>query len=136
MQPPSDLIESRGLRFSYTAYRANRSAEIRKLSRSSSDITTPIHESIQDIDKQGMERIESLDHDAFLAYLRDTENTICGRHPIGVLLCTLSALKSQGYTDQRIRFVKYAQSSACRNLRDSSVSYASAYVYVNLEKQS
>lgn len=81
-----------------------------------------------------MEIIESLDYDAFVDYLNDTENTICGRHPIGVLLCALSQLKEEGYKDQRVRFVKYAQSSACRTVRESSVSYASAFVYVNLEK--
>lgn len=125
----------RGLRFSYTAYRTGRSAAIKALSRTNaSNITTPIHESIKDIDTQGMEIIESLDYDAFVDYLNDTENTICGRHPIGVLLCALSQLKAEGYKDQRVRFVKYAQSSACRTVRESSVSYASAFVYVNLEK--
>ncbi|KAL1926444.1 hypothetical protein VTP01DRAFT_5773 [Rhizomucor pusillus] len=124
-----------GLRFSYTAYRTGRSAAIKALSRTNaSNITTPIHESIKDIDTQGMEIIESLDYDAFVDYLNDTENTICGRHPIGVLLCALSQLKAEGYKDQRVRFVKYAQSSACRTVRESSVSYASAFVYVNLEK--
>ena len=35
---------------------------------------------------QGMARIESLDPHAFSAYLNETQNTICGRHPIAVLL--------------------------------------------------
>ena len=35
---------------------------------------------------QGMETISSLDPKAFTAYLSDTHNTICGRHPIAVLL--------------------------------------------------
>ncbi len=35
---------------------------------------------------QGMATIESLDPAAFAAYLKATQNTICGRHPIAVLL--------------------------------------------------
>ena len=33
-----------------------------------------------------MTKIEALDPAAFSAYLKETQNTICGRHPIGVLL--------------------------------------------------
>ena len=33
-----------------------------------------------------METITSLDPKAFAAYISDTHNTICGRHPIAVLL--------------------------------------------------
>ena len=35
---------------------------------------------------QGMKIIERLDPVGFTSYLRDYQNTICGRHPIGVLL--------------------------------------------------
>ena len=35
---------------------------------------------------QGMDLIESLNHVGFNAYLKQYHNTICGRHPIGVLL--------------------------------------------------
>lgn len=35
---------------------------------------------------QGMQIIESLNPKAFTDYLRKYSNTICGRHPIGVLL--------------------------------------------------
>jgi len=33
-----------------------------------------------------MKLIENLDADGFHAYLANYKNTICGRHPIGVLL--------------------------------------------------
>ena len=36
---------------------------------------------------QGMELIEKLDSEAFYNYLKQYKNTICGRHPISVLLC-------------------------------------------------
>lgn len=66
-------------------------------------------------------------HDQFAAYLKRTANTICGRHPIGVLLGALTALEMQGHTST-IKWVRYEQSSQCFNTKDSSVSYASAYV--------
>ncbi|KOB65512.1 SWI5-dependent HO expression protein 3 [Operophtera brumata] len=60
------------------------------------DKTSPIHQSIEWLDRQ-----------PFTDYLNKYGNTICGRHPIGVLL-------------------QYAQSSQCVTAQDSSVSYASA----------
>ena len=35
---------------------------------------------------QGMDLVESLNHIGFNGYLKQYHNTICGRHPIGVLL--------------------------------------------------
>jgi MEMO1 family protein len=72
-------------------------------------------------------------HAAFAAYLARTKNTICGRHPIGVLLGALTAIErgldaDQGGKKVTLRWVRYAQSSPCVDIRDSSVSYASAYV--------
>ena len=83
---------------------------------------------------QGMELIENLDVTGFDKYLKDYGNTICGRHPIGVLLHTVRALMQQqrdeAATKPSLKFVQYAQSSKCRNMRDSSVSYASASLVI------
>lgn len=69
----------------------------------------------------------------FGAYLRETRNTICGRHPIGVLIAAAAQLQDSntpgwvpGETD--LQFVKYEQSSPAVKASDSSVSYASAYL--------
>ena len=35
---------------------------------------------------QGMDAIEKLEPGGFTEYLKNSKNTICGRHPIGVLL--------------------------------------------------
>ena len=35
---------------------------------------------------QGMDAIERLEPGGFTEYLKNSKNTICGRHPIGVLL--------------------------------------------------
>ena len=75
-------------------------------------------------------------HTTFASYLRRTKNTICGRHPIGVLLGALSTVERDGLWRKgrdekdgvRMQFVRYEHSSECESVEDSSVSYASAYV--------
>jgi hypothetical protein len=87
-----------------------------------------IHQSIHKLDHMGMDVIETLKPADFTSYLRKYGNTICGRHPIGVLLNAASEvtkLLPEG-SDVSLKFLKYAQSSHCHNADDSSVSYASA----------
>jgi len=96
-----------GKRFSYTFYEPN---------------DGPIFKSIENLDKQGMEAIESQNLDKWYTYLKKFKNTICGRHPIGVLLQALNHNK----TKYSIKFVFYAQSNQCTSTSDSSVSYAVA----------
>uniref|UniRef100_A0A7S0L3M3 Protein MEMO1 n=1 Tax=Coccolithus braarudii TaxID=221442 RepID=A0A7S0L3M3_9EUKA len=85
-----------------------------------------IFESIEALDRQGMTLIEKQDAAGFAAYQQEFGNTICGRHPIALLLHIL-----QGCTERKheLRFVRYAQSSQVRSMDDSSVSYASAIVW-------
>ena len=45
-----------------------------------------IWRSIEALDKMGMELIEKMDPADFKTYLREYDNTICGNHPISVLL--------------------------------------------------
>jgi len=66
-------------------------------------------------------------HGNFTAYLARTHNTICGRHPIGVLLGALGALEEKG-REAKMKWVRYEQSNQCVSFDDWSVSYASAYV--------
>lgn len=100
-----------GTRFSYTYYEKKHG---------------PIYKSIEVLDRSGMELIEAGDPEAFTEYLSQYENTICGRHPIGVLL---QILKSSS-TNCNIKFVQYEQSSKCQTMAHSSVSYASAVALV------
>lgn len=72
-------------------------------------------------------KLASQAHDEFARYLRQTKNTVCGRHPIGVLLGALSELEKDT-DDMRCEWVRYEQSSRVTSLRDSSVSYSSAFV--------
>ncbi|RXG55653.1 Protein MEMO1 [Armadillidium vulgare] len=86
-----------------------------------------IWQSIQKLDKQGMNLIETLNPSAFSEYLRKYGNTICGRHPIGVLLNAISNLqKTNNAHHMSLKFLQYAQSSHCYCPSDSSVSYAAA----------
>lgn len=74
--------------------------------------------------------IESGSHDDFTDYLKKTHNTICGRHPIGVIMAGVETIEKQGVIANgkgKFHFVRYEHSSQCRVGSDSSVSYASAY---------
>ncbi|CCA69103.1 hypothetical protein PIIN_03003 [Serendipita indica DSM 11827] len=129
-----------GRRFSYTFYYPSPPpCEGIKLSRSTPSSTFksfPIHESITALDKEAMDILTlpresdvspNEVHTQFADYLARTRNTICGRHPIGVLLGALSSVAEQGKS-VTIQWVKYDHSSECETVEDSSVSYASAYV--------
>lgn len=71
-----------------------------------------------------MALIEAQDAAAFQAYLRETGNTICGRHPTALLLHALQRCAAR----HTVRFSKYDQSHRCTSEQDSSVSYAAAVV--------
>jgi len=83
-----------------------------------------IHNSIESLDKMGMDLIEKLDTSAYYGYLDRYSNTICGRHPIGILLNAIDAI-DPNKTGFEFKFHKYAQSSKVIRNDDSSVSYAS-----------
>ncbi|CAH0390862.1 unnamed protein product [Bemisia tabaci] len=106
-----------GLRFRYTFY-----------DRSWGEI----YQSIETLDRTGMNIISSLNPKAFTDYLKRYNNTICGRHPIGVLLEAISCLSKTRNNSQKLslEFLKYAQSSQCMTKRDSSVSYAAGVLTI------
>ena len=128
----------RGTRFQYTYYYPepppSSQAAIRLSRSNSADLAKhPIHASISALDHEAMEILTmppnnaQLAHHYFADYLARTKNTICGRHPIGVLLGALRILEAEGRAPN-LKWVRYEQSSACKNINDSSVSYASAYI--------
>ncbi|XP_071480969.1 protein MEMO1-like [Diadema antillarum] len=87
-----------------------------------------IYQCIEAVDKMGMDLIEQLDPRGFSAYLKKYSNTICGRHPIAVLLNAIVAVLGERQNGLRyeMKFLKYAQSNQCKTQSDSSVSYAAA----------
>jgi AmmeMemoRadiSam system protein B len=94
----------------------------------------PIHESIGRLDRMAMDAIESGKHEAFLGNLKETGNTVCGRHPIGVIMAAIEVLEQEGKAGEggkgSFKFVRYERSSDVTDVGDSSVSYASAYSVV------
>lgn len=128
-----------GSRFQYTYYlpaspSTTASSNPRGISLKWSDKTPtrpPIHESIERLDRMTMDTVESGRHDAFLENLKETGNTVCGRHPIGVIMAAIEFLekeqKIRGDGKGRFKFVRYERSSDVIDISDSSVSYASAY---------
>lgn len=90
------------------------------------DAAVEVHEYIARLDRRGMDLIEMQRPGAFADYLRETSNTICGRHPISVWL---NALRYSMLTHS-VKFVKYDQSEKARSTKDHSVSYASAIARV------
>jgi AmmeMemoRadiSam system protein B len=91
----------------------------------------PVNAGIELLDRAGMDLIEAQDVDRFRAYLEQEQNTICGQHPICVLLETMRASKASQGPNCRVQFLNYSQSSELpvgpgRDV--SCVSYASAVV--------
>ncbi|KAJ3507715.1 hypothetical protein NLJ89_g6146 [Agrocybe chaxingu] len=127
-----------GTRFSYTFYyqepAPSEAAGIRLSRNAEPSPSHPIHQSIAQLDHEAMDILTvppatATDaHSRFADYLARTKNTICGRHPIGVLFGALSKLEREKNIKPTLKWVRYEQSSQCHDIRDSSVSYASAYI--------
>ncbi len=122
-----------GSRFSYTYYMPSTTSDPAggvSLRSGDKPLDPPIHESIRHVDMLAMEAIASGSHDYFLTNLQKTNNTVCGRHPIGVIMASIEKLKEEGKLPKekgQFRFVKYERSEEVKSARDSSVSYASAF---------
>lgn len=93
--------------------------------------TMPIHQFIERMDRRGMDWIQLQQPGAFAEYLKETRNTICGRHAIAVWLNAVASMERDHRQHKlQVKFVHYAQSSAVESKRDSSVSYAAAVAIV------
>lgn len=121
-----------GKRFQYTTY-VNSMTDIeneeyvRLNSRSKmSHYDLKIWESISLLDKIGMDTLSLNNVIEWGNYLESSENTICGRNPLNLLLGMIE------YSGDEKNFVwnwlDYSQSSHCEEVSDSSVSYASGCV--------
>lgn len=86
-----------------------------------------------------MDAVESGRHKGFLEQLRESGNTVCGRHPIGVFMAAVEAAglggsegvsggsSGEGNAKGKMKFVRYERSGLVEDVGDSSVSYASAF---------
>ncbi|KAH8726925.1 MEMO1 family [Phaeosphaeriaceae sp. PMI808] len=117
-----------GSRFRYTYYQSADGATASQL-RSSSKVARewPIHESIAAVDRESMDAVESGVHRAFLEQLGESGNTVCGRHPIGVFMAAVEKAEGLGEGKGRFKFLRYERSGLVEDVKDSSVSYCSAF---------
>jgi AmmeMemoRadiSam system protein B len=94
-----------------------------------------IFQSIEKLDRLGMDCIERQNAKEFNAYLEKYQNTICGRNPISVLLEMIGHWNDSPPMNSNNRdkipletlFVRYDQSMKCKTFEDLSVSYAAAW---------
>lgn len=88
-----------------------------------------IHESISAFDMATMAAITTGSAKSFLDIIERTGNTVCGRHPIGVIMAALEIVTATQAADQegRFYFLRYERSSDVEEIDDSSVSYVSAF---------
>ncbi|KAM0717276.1 hypothetical protein Q7P37_007128 [Cladosporium fusiforme] len=115
-----------GTRFSYTYYQPS-SGNASSLRVGQRAPTEPeIHGSIKNVDFECMGACESGSHQSWLDVLRETGNTVCGRHPIGVIMAGLESVRD-GSEKGLFKFVRYERSGEVKRIAESSVSYASAF---------
>lgn len=123
-----------GSNFDYMVYSPSHDpADLQQLStRDPAPHGRPIHETIQMIDEAAMDAVKSGSHDKFVDNLKLTQNTVCGRHPIGVAMAALELLAQEIGDAEKARFkvMRYERSNLVKSPRDFSVSYVSAYAVV------
>lgn len=100
-----------------------------------------IHESISAFDLATMAAITTGVTEKFLDILKSTGNTVCGRHPIGVIMAGIAAANGSSSDSVdgsgsgsgrdsekgKFHFIRYERSSDATDVADSSVSYVSAF---------
>lgn len=121
-----------GSRFRYTLYRQPGNPSVNLTASSKPSSTYPIHESIKAVDFDCMGACESGSHHVWLETLEDTSNTVCGRHPIGVMMAAIEVVRKQEGKQGAggFKFVRYERSSEVKRVSESSVSYASAFAVI------
>jgi AmmeMemoRadiSam system protein B len=117
-----------GTRFRYTYYLPKTGPAITSL-KATPKTGAPISDSIERVDRQCMDACETGSHVAWTKVLEETGNTVCGRHPIGVMMAAVEEWRGKETAREgkgAFRFVRYERSSLVSRITDSSVSYCSA----------
>lgn len=127
-----------GRRFGYTGY-CGMEAELNEAIQEETEIEMltsrsklshhqlDIWQSIELIDRGAMKVLSNSKNESkynlWKKYLEITGDTICGAHPIGIVLSGVSPFER----DIKFQWPHYSQSSKVRSLGESSVSYAAGY---------
>jgi MEMO1 family protein len=91
-----------GAGFTYMAYMPGKDiASIEYLQKDDENPKSPIiSESIKKLDRLAINAILTGRHDNFVNNLSQTQNTVCGRHPIGVTMAALEAIAKEAATPE------------------------------------
>lgn len=121
-----------GARFGYTAYTPTGSIESLTSLKANSKIPKEgfeIHEAIEHLDKLATKVASKGSSKLWKEYIETTRNTICGQHPIRLVLRSIELVREQGRSNDwgQFQWIGYAQSSQVISPAESSVSYASGY---------
>lgn len=123
-----------GQRFRYTYYQplSGPATSLKSSSWKPARGDPEIHESIKAVDFECMGACESGSHEGWLGCLGENGNTVCGRHPIGVIMAAMELVEKEGrgLGGAGFKFVRYERSSEVKRVSESSVSYASAFAVV------
>ena len=132
-----------GLRFQYTRYLAQGGptdgVDLMPESTPTEVMDPKIYQSIAMLDERCMSAIGTGSYETFQRELRKTQNTICGRHPIGIIMCAIEFLREQevlGEKAGRFKWLRYERSEDIVGIRQSSVSYVSGCAVVDCKHTS
>lgn len=84
-----------------------------------------VAESVEALDALAIDIVRKQDPAAFAEYISMYKATICGKHPLAVLLHSLNASSSKF----SVRMLNYDRSNTPKSFEDSSVSYVAAAVH-------
>lgn len=90
----------------------------------------PIHKTIELFDKHAMDAVEKGSHAAFCESIKLTGNTVCGKHPIGIILAALEAAGKSSSSKPNVKILHYDRSSLVTKSDGHSVSYVAAYATI------
>ncbi|KAK0610413.1 MEMO1 family [Bombardia bombarda] len=99
---------------------------------------TPPHEIIKWLDDQSIASISTGVHEKFYTNMMESKNTVCGRHPIGVVMAAMEEVAKNNTKHEsedgkgKFKLIRYDRSSLVQevNNEDFSVSYVSAYAII------
>lgn len=98
------------------------------LRRSLASSNTPIFKSIEHLDKKGMQVASLTSYEKWKEYCKKTDNTICGRKPLAILIAMLENYAvAKGEKPISLEWIGYSQSNQVNDPSEGSVSYASGF---------
>ena len=135
-----------GKRFRYTNYlldldRPEIIIDLEHYRPGTTENDPPIWKCIEQFDRKVWDTIRVGDHAVYWHELKRTDNTVCGRHPIGIMLAAMQVLARRLRINTRksnFVFLKYDRSGNVKTIEESSVSYVSMFAIVqcgDIEKE-